>query len=113
MAAFVIFETQEGYERACEIKPRLNWKNEVTSDKTFLDQPLFFKEAPEPTNIVWENRNVSYKTQFFRKIMVLLIIVLILVMAFVIFYTLKSFTAINNMKYPLSNDCESISNLFK
>jgi hypothetical protein len=29
VAAFITFETQEGYERACNIKGKRNWKQEV------------------------------------------------------------------------------------
>lgn len=32
VAAFITFETQEGYERACNIKGHKNWKMQVHSD---------------------------------------------------------------------------------
>ena len=33
VAAFITFETQEGFERACNIKGKKNWKQEVVSSK--------------------------------------------------------------------------------
>jgi hypothetical protein len=62
VAAFITFETQEGYERACNIKGKRNWKLEVSVDKEFLGQPLYFTEAPEPTNIIWEHRDRTLKS---------------------------------------------------
>jgi hypothetical protein len=58
VAAFITFETQEAYERACNLKGIKNWKNELVSAKaTLLGQPFAMQEAPEPTNIIWENRD--------------------------------------------------------
>lgn len=37
VAAFITFENQEGYERACNIKGKKNWKMQVTSSMTFLE----------------------------------------------------------------------------
>jgi hypothetical protein len=31
---------------------------EVATRK-FMEEPLAFEEAPEPTNIIWENRHIS------------------------------------------------------
>lgn len=42
------------------MKPKRNWKGVVTwTEHLFMDQNLYFKEAPEPTDIIWENRNVT------------------------------------------------------
>lgn len=33
VAAFITFETQEGYERACNMKGKKNWKREIVEAK--------------------------------------------------------------------------------
>ena len=37
-----------------------NWKEQIVSSKhKFMGDQIAFKEAPEPTNILWENRDVT------------------------------------------------------
>lgn len=62
MCAFVTFASQEGFERARRITGEVNWDGKVTgTDRTFLDEPFFFESAPEPSNIIWENRHLTKK----------------------------------------------------
>jgi len=61
VSAFITFETQDGYERACEFKGTKKCNGEVIADREFDGAPLYFEEAPEPTNIIWENRHYTYK----------------------------------------------------
>jgi hypothetical protein len=61
VAAFITFEVQEGYERACNLKGTRNWKEELVQAKhKFMDEFIAFQEAPEPTNIIWENRDTTF-----------------------------------------------------
>lgn len=83
---------QEGYERACEIKGKINWLNKVKANKEFLNAPLFFREAPEPTNIIWENRNKTPIDQLKRKAIAFSLIIVVLIIAFIAFYFLKKTT---------------------
>jgi len=64
VAAFITFQTQEGYERACNIvkKKELIDTGNYDSRLQLLGQPLFFEEAPEPANIIWENRQISKRS---------------------------------------------------
>eukprot|EP00347_Sterkiella_histriomuscorum_P002409 403368266 len=113
VAAFITFETQEGYERACNIKGKKNWKKEIVNSKhKFFDDYLCFQEAPEPTNIIWENRDRTFKQQTTRKIIVVAIIIILLIAAFIAFYVLKLQTIRNYQKYPPATDCNSISEIF-
>lgn len=46
VAAFITFETQEGYERACNIKGKLDWRTKsIKSDHQFLGHPFALQEA--------------------------------------------------------------------
>jgi len=108
VSAFITFETQDGYERACELKGTEKCNGEVIADKEFDGAPLFFVEAPEPTNIIWEHRQITYKDQMFRTIVVSVIIVFLLFLAFMAFYTLKQQTVANYKKYPPTTNCSGL-----
>jgi len=60
VAAFITFETQDGFERACEFKGTPKCNGEIEAEHSFDDAPLYFEDAPEPTNIIWEHRENSY-----------------------------------------------------
>lgn len=59
VTAFITFETQEGYERACNIKKEKTMFFFTKATRKFMEEDLAFEEAVEPTNIIWENRHVS------------------------------------------------------
>ena len=95
------------------MKPKRDWRGRVSWTKHLLMmEPLHFKEAPEPTDIIWENRNVTKKQQNRRKVVVVLIIIGLLIAAFVIFYYLKGQTIDNVKRYPPTQDCSSIASYF-
>lgn len=63
VVAFVTFQTQEGFER-CE---KHLFKESRHGDKkkkglSLLGCPADIKEAPEPSNIIWENLSISHAT---------------------------------------------------
>lgn len=51
MSLFVTFETEEGHARACAY-------NDYPKEK-ILGQELDLQEASEPTDIIWENRQLT------------------------------------------------------
>jgi len=112
VTAFITFETQEGYERACNIKAKRNWLCRLNYEQEFLDAPLYFREAPEPTNIIWENRQVTFFQQIIRTIIVIAIILVLFVGCLFVFYYLKKTTVTNYQRYPPSTNCNSINSLF-
>lgn len=65
------------------------------SDVEFLEYPLSFKEATEPTNIIWENRRLGLMSRTTRKIIVLMLVTLFLAGAVIVFFLLKRETIIN------------------
>jgi hypothetical protein len=113
VAAFITFENQEAYERACNLKGVRNWKNElVQASASLLNEPFAMWEAPEPTNIIWENRDKTVQEQLKRKIIVVLLIIVLLLAAFTAFYVLKRQAIDNYLKYPPTTDCKSIIDMF-
>ena len=59
VSAFITFENQEGFERAQQFTGRRRCFK-VEAERELMDMPLVFKRAPEPTNIIWENRHFTY-----------------------------------------------------
>lgn len=51
--AFITFTNEEGYLRAMNLTKRVEWC--VTkADLNIYGCPIYFKPAPEPSNIIWE-----------------------------------------------------------
>lgn len=93
--------------------PKRNWKREIIESKyKFFDEHLSFWEAPEPTDIIWENRDKTFGDQAKRKAIVAIVIILLLIGAFIAFFLLKKQTVTNNKIYPASVDCNSIDAMF-
>jgi hypothetical protein len=113
VSAFITFETQDGFERACEFKGSFKCNGEIIADHEFDGAPLYFEDAPEPTNIIWEHRENSYSTQTRRTIIVTCVIMLLLLGAFFAFFYLKQVTVENYRKYPPTTNCDDIYKIFK
>lgn len=52
--AFVTFATEESYLRAMNCTKSIVW-GKVETEEHWMGQPIFFKPAPEPSNVLWEN----------------------------------------------------------
>lgn len=60
---------------------------ETGDAKAFANQPLKFTTAPEPTDIIWENRFLSEKHQILkRELVAYLGIMLVLMFSFVVIF---------------------------
>jgi hypothetical protein len=70
VSCFVTFETEEGHARATVY-------NEYPQAK-FLGQEIELQEASEPSDIIWENRQLTEHTRTFRKLIVLIFIGILL-----------------------------------
>jgi len=68
--------------------------------KILLGQELRFKQATEPTNIIWENRHYTWKDYLWRQFLAYLIIFVLLLGSFlVVFLVAKESSRIAN-QYP-------------
>lgn len=88
--AYITFETQEGYERATNIRQGL----------THL-----FSPAVEPTNIIWENSHYTIPRILFRSILVISIAAFLIICSFFIFFYFQRGLMMNNKKY-LNLNCD-------
>ena len=82
-SAFVIFNQEEAAQRALRVQNK---------EILFYNKSLKFKQPPEPSDIIWENRNISNTTKLIRTIIVSLIITIFLIIVFIVIYWLKRIT---------------------
>ena len=87
--AYITFEKEAGYDFACELKKQLK-KPGKSKKIDCLGEPLKFSPAPEPTNIIWENLHWSKKVKGFRTLVSLGVVAIALLIAFAIFFILKT-----------------------
>ena len=79
--AFIAFEEEEACQRALSSEGR---------KITFWDELLYFKEAPEPSDVIWEYNDQSV-SEFWRKSAIAISLVWLLVfLNFVIVFVIKS-----------------------
>lgn len=102
VSAFVTFETEEGYLRALK----------STENITLLGERAVMTQASEPTNIIWENREVGFISRFFRGIGILLILALICTFCFSIIVTLMRYNDYAFEKYQ-NQDCQELNQIYK
>ena len=75
---FAMFETEEGVTRARHLNDHVAARKLPASYGKFLGEPLIVQAASEPSDIIWENRWLSDSTRRFRRIIVVLVILLML-----------------------------------
>lgn len=73
-----------------------------------LGEETKFTEAPEPSNVLWENLEVTGKQRAGRKCGVGMVIFFFMVFTFVLFSVLKSKQGANKLKYPDNQNCNSV-----
>jgi hypothetical protein len=77
--AFITFANEEGYLRAMNVAKRVEWCISRT-DVTLYGHPIYFKPAPEPSNIIWEDQYTPPFTLYFKSLITGLIIFSILIL---------------------------------
>ena len=92
VGAFITFESEEGLQRCLTLKDK-------ESQVTVLGRKPEIKEAPEPTNIIWENRQFSFVQRFLRAILAVAVIAILLSISFSIIVSLKSKARTAKYKY--------------
>jgi len=103
VSAFVTFESEEGYQRA------LHMKNHDGTE--WLDMKMVASAAPEPTDIIWENRYVTNFSRLIRLCFVIVIILVLLAGSFSLIVAMKQQAVKNNTKYQQSN-CRELYQIY-
>ena len=91
VGAFITFESEEGFQRCLALKNK--------SKVQILGQKFQVKEATEPTNIIWENRQHTNVSRFFKALFVVFVIIILLAISFSIILVLKQKSRESNSKY--------------
>ena len=78
-----------------------------------FDQKVHFKSAPEPSNIIWENLEVTRPTMKKRECIAGFGITLFIIICFLSITAMKAYSGTTKQKYPISVNCEDVSNTFR
>lgn len=74
---------------------------------TLGGKPLYFRSAPEASNIIWENQYTPTLLKMYKRFMALLIVFVILVTQVICIFGLNKKIFSLQEKYP-SMDCEDV-----
>jgi len=77
-----------------------------------MESELFFTEATEPTNIIWENRHFTPNQRKVRGVHAVLLITFLVAISFSIIYYCKVTAITIGLKYPNANDCPAINSAY-
>ncbi|CDW91332.1 UNKNOWN [Stylonychia lemnae] len=108
--AYIIFQDEEGYQRACHMSKQTVCCQD-RADHYWYGKPVYFKAAPEPSNIMWENQYWPFWLKTFRKISTFLIVVLILLVQVSFMFLITKKNVQFQSKYPIV-DCHDIKQVY-
>lgn len=94
VSAFITFESEEGYHRGIVAHHH---------HVRILDEKIDISEAPEPTNIIWENRQFNFFQRSLRALLAIFVLAILLAMSFYVVVELKKVSKEVNLKYQKSN----------
>jgi hypothetical protein len=87
-------------------------KNPNCTPFVLYDGEVDTDRAPEPSDIIWENLNITSTTIHLNEAKSYAIIGIFLFLTFILFTFMKAFSGANAKKYPDSIDCKSIQSLY-
>ena len=96
-AAFVTFEEEDGKVLALKTQTQTN----------LLGVPMRFKNASEPTDIIWENRHYTYGDYVKRQIFAFIVIAILLFGSFIVVYIVANYSSKVANTYP-QVDCDAL-----
>lgn len=117
VCAFITFEKDDAREEALNYTKEIKKARKDNSarmefaQETIFNQIPHFTEAPDPTNIIWENRYVKGWEFTYRMLRAVAIISVVLICSCLFILFLKSASLKMVMKYP-SVDCPSLFKIF-
>jgi hypothetical protein len=109
VTAFIIFNKDEDYELCVEY---LIQKQQDKSHKDYFifeGENMKFKEAPEPSEVIWENLQFTKEERHYKSGVAVTIVFSFLAICFLIFASLKGASAKNSLKFMgPKNQCDII-----
>lgn len=82
----MIFETEEGARRAEYFNSTCEKNDELAGLQVLLGETIRIKTAPEPSDIIWENRHYSKWDRRKKEIIVGVLLTLMLIGSFIIMF---------------------------
>jgi len=110
VCAFITFQEEEGLQTACRFQQSSNTKN--LKNPHLLGVPFWVQAATEPTNIIWENRELTTLQIVLRTFKVLFYCSVLLVVSFVVIFMCQQYSVYFQLKYP-PVDCKEVQKTFK
>lgn len=97
-AAFITFESDDSKNLALLVQH---------SDETLLNQKFEFKNASEPTDIIWENRHFTQRDYLFRQLFAFFIIGILMFGSLIVIYIISAYSVNLARVFPPTN-CDGI-----
>jgi hypothetical protein len=97
VSVFIAFESEEGYNRALAIK-------ENGMQVLWMGEKLSFEAAPEPNDIIWENRQITRRQRLWNTVITVVNTLLLLAFSFWFIFFLKQKEHEAHVKYE-EMDC--------
>jgi hypothetical protein len=88
VCAFITFEEEDAYIISQHFEPERTLSGKLLPAKAkLMGEPLYFTEATEPTNILWENRHFTPGDRLKRGLVAFAVIFVLVFISFsIIFY---------------------------
>ena len=97
------FENEEGKVRADAYMDTARDIPQYKHYNKLLDGYIDLKQAVEPSDIIWENRNMTSSARLKRAFIIFIVIGSILVMSFVLIFWISRHVSRLAEKYPMQN----------
>ncbi len=110
VCAYISFENEECYLRAQSMGKMVKMGRVHTEEK-WHGEPLYFKPAPEPSNILWENQWFPAPEKLKKNLITLFTIAFILIVQMSFMFYMNKMSASYQAKYPIV-DCNDVRDLY-
>ena len=94
-----------------QIKPSSKLSTSIVGNDKLLDEEMIIKQAGSPTNIIWENKNITGLHYLVRYLGSAILVIVMTTIAFYIIIKLKTASNALNSKY-MSTDCEKLESFY-
>ena len=99
VCAFITFAEEEGYQTALRFEEPDDPHH--CKNPRILGEPLFFEDATEPTNIIWEHRHLTTLDMVWRAFIVVTVCSLLLFSSFIVIFICQTEAIAIKLKYPM------------
>ena len=104
------FETEEGVNRALKMAATIEESEGKLDDiKYWFDEfEIEIKQASEPSDIIWENRQYTELDRFKKEIICTVIMIIMLIASFIVMFMVTDIKNDAITKYPIIEYCTAL-----